>query len=121
MVSLGFGKFARSDRIYALVPLGKEERGDGRRTRVWVEGIAEPVIASRTEVTILRGMGQEAAAETPLLTTRSTWPAGSRPPRTRVGSTSATWGAGLAGCWTPRPGVEGPTAHRSEQAKHRPT
>src|SRR3954462_7385242 len=61
MVSLGFGKYARSDRIYALVPLAKEERGGGRRTRVWVEGIAEPVIASRTEVTILRDMGQEAA------------------------------------------------------------
>jgi hypothetical protein len=67
MVSLGFGKFARSDRIYALVPLAGEERGDGRRTRVWVEGIAEPIIASRTEVTILRDMGQEAAVETPLL------------------------------------------------------
>ena len=66
-VSLGFGKYARSHRIYALVPLGKEERGDGRRIRVWVEGIAEPVIASRTEVTILRDMGQEAAVETPLL------------------------------------------------------
>jgi hypothetical protein len=67
MVSLGFGKYARSDRIYALVPLAKEERGGGRRTRVWVEGIAEPIIASRTEVTILRDMGQEAAVETPLL------------------------------------------------------
>lgn len=67
MVSLGFGKFARSDRIYALVPLAGDERGDGRRTRVWVEGVAEPIVASRTEVTILRDMGQEAAVEAPLL------------------------------------------------------
>jgi hypothetical protein len=34
---------------------------------VWVEGISEPVIASRTERTILQAMGQGAAAGTPLL------------------------------------------------------
>ena len=62
MVSLGFGKFARSDRIYALEPLLGDERGDGHRTRVWIEGIQDPIVAARTEVTILRDMGQEAAA-----------------------------------------------------------
>jgi hypothetical protein len=67
MVSLGFGKFARADRIYALDPLLGEERGDGRRTKVWVEGIADPIIASRTEATILRDMGQTAAADAPLM------------------------------------------------------
>lgn len=67
MVSLGFGKFARADRIYALEPLVGEDRGDGRRTKVWVEGVADPIIASRTEVTILRDMGQEAAAAVPVL------------------------------------------------------
>jgi hypothetical protein len=67
MVSLGFGKFARADRIYALEPLVGEERGDGRRTKVWVEGIADPIIASRTEATILRDMGQNAAADAPLM------------------------------------------------------
>jgi hypothetical protein len=59
MIALGFGKFARADRIFALEPLLGEERGDGRRTRVWVEGIANPIVASRTEATILRDMGQE--------------------------------------------------------------
>lgn len=59
MIALGFGKFAREDRIFALEPLHGDERGDGRRTRVWVEGIVEPIIASRTEGTILRDMGQE--------------------------------------------------------------
>jgi hypothetical protein len=67
MISLGFGKYARADRIYALEPLLGEDRGDGRRTKVWVEGIANPVIASRTEGTILRDMGQEAAADAPLV------------------------------------------------------
>jgi hypothetical protein len=57
MVFLGFGKYARADKIYALEPLREGERGSGRRTRVWIEGIPEPVIASRTERTILLDMG----------------------------------------------------------------
>ncbi len=67
MVFLGFGKFARSDKIYALEPLRGEERGGGRRTRVWIEGIADPIVASRTERTILHEMGQEDAAEVSLV------------------------------------------------------
>jgi hypothetical protein len=67
MVFLGFGKYARADRIYALEPLLGDERGGGRRTRVWVEGIGEPIVASRTERTILHDMGQEAAAGTQLM------------------------------------------------------
>lgn len=49
MVALGYGKFVRADRIYALVPLEAPERGDGRRTLVYVEGMDEPVVASRSE------------------------------------------------------------------------
>jgi hypothetical protein len=60
MVFLGHGKYARADRIFAVEPIG-EDRGDGRRTRVWVEGIAEPLIASRTERTILADMEQAQA------------------------------------------------------------
>ncbi len=65
MVALGFGKFARADRIYALERITGEERGDGRRTRVWIDGVADPLIASRSEGTILRDMGQEPAASGP--------------------------------------------------------
>jgi hypothetical protein len=61
MVFLGFGKWARADRIYALEPLGEGERGHGRRTRVWVEGIPEAIVASRTERTILAEMGQDSS------------------------------------------------------------
>jgi hypothetical protein len=57
MVFLGFGKYVRSDRIYAVERLPGDERGSGARTRVWVEGIAEPLIASRTERAILAAMG----------------------------------------------------------------
>ena len=59
MVFLGFGKYARADKVYALEPLVGDERGDGRRTRVWVEGIDGPLVASRTERTILHDMGHE--------------------------------------------------------------
>ena len=37
------------------------------RTRVWIEGVGDPIVASRTERTILADMGQEAAEGTPLL------------------------------------------------------
>ena len=59
MIFLGFGKWARSDRIYALEPLEPGERGHGRRTRVWIEGLSDPIVASRTERTILSDMGQD--------------------------------------------------------------
>jgi hypothetical protein len=67
MIFLGFGKYARSDKIYALEPLETSDRGSGRRTRVWVEGIAEPIVASRTERTILAEMGQDTGAGSALL------------------------------------------------------
>ena len=67
MVFLGFGKYARADRIYALEPLTGDERGDGRRTRVWVEGVAEPIVASRTERSIMREMGTDAVVSSRLL------------------------------------------------------
>jgi hypothetical protein len=57
MVFLGFGKYVRADRIYALEPIVGEERGNGRRTLVWVEGMASAVVASRTQETILEEMG----------------------------------------------------------------
>jgi len=67
MVFLGFGKWARADHIYALEPIVGRDRGGGSRTRVWIEGIAEPVVASRTERTILHDMGQDASAASPVL------------------------------------------------------
>jgi hypothetical protein len=59
MVFLGFGKYARADKIYALEPIVGDDRGGGRRTRVWIEGVEGPVVASRTERTILHDMGHE--------------------------------------------------------------
>ncbi len=56
LIPLGYGKFVRADRIYALVPLEGHERGDGRRTLVHVEGIEAPLIASRSEQAIARDL-----------------------------------------------------------------
>src|SRR5216117_3582944 len=48
MVFLGYGKYWRSDAIVGLMPI-EEDRGPRRRTNVFVEGHAEPIVASRTE------------------------------------------------------------------------
>lgn len=60
VVPLGYGKYARSDVITVLEPIEEaEERGPGRRTRVYVENRSTPIVASRTETTILRDMVRE--------------------------------------------------------------
>jgi hypothetical protein len=57
MVTLGYGKYFRSDVIVGLEPIEEDEgRGPGRRTRVYVQGVDDPLIASRSESTILRDM-----------------------------------------------------------------
>jgi hypothetical protein len=53
MVALGYGKFVRADRVFAVIPLEADERGDGRRTYVHVDGLSEPIVASRSERAIL--------------------------------------------------------------------
>jgi hypothetical protein len=58
LVHLGFGKYVRSDRVTAVVPI-EEERGPGRRTFVHVEGQSDPLIASRAEDSIVRDLVQE--------------------------------------------------------------
>ena len=56
MVFLGYGKYWRSDAIVGLMPI-EDDRGPGRRTNVFVEGRSEPLVASRTEQSILEDMG----------------------------------------------------------------
>lgn len=58
MIPLGYGKFVRADRIFAVVPIESDDRGDGRRTYVHVEGIEEPIVASRSERAILADLQQ---------------------------------------------------------------
>ena len=70
MIPLGYGKFVRADRIYALVPLEGSERQDGRRTYVHVDGLTEPIVASRSERAIMAdvelALAEEARLPTPL-------------------------------------------------------
>jgi hypothetical protein len=54
LIPLGYGKFVRADRVFALVPLEGTDRRDGRRTLVYVEGIEDPIVASRSEGAIAR-------------------------------------------------------------------
>lgn len=53
MIALGYGKFVRADRVFCVVPLEPGERGEGRRTYVHVDGLSEPLVASRSEKAIL--------------------------------------------------------------------
>lgn len=55
MVSLGYGKFVRSDDVSVVEPL-TEGRGPGRRTLVWVRGLADPIVASRSVAAIVNDL-----------------------------------------------------------------
>jgi hypothetical protein len=65
MVALGYGKFVRADRVFALIPLERNERGDGRRTLVYVEGVDEPLIASRSEGAIAEDIAAALGHDSP--------------------------------------------------------
>ena len=55
MIPLGYGKYFRSDHIVGLEPI-EDGRGSGQRTRVYLEQHTEPIVASRSEGTILRDL-----------------------------------------------------------------
>ena len=55
MVSLGYNKFVRSDDVTAVEPL-TEGRGPGRRTLVWMRGLADPIVASRSVAAIVNDL-----------------------------------------------------------------
>ena len=57
MVALGYGKYVRSDRVVVLEPI-EEGRGPGHRTSVFIEDFEEPLVASRSEMAILRDLTQ---------------------------------------------------------------
>ena len=57
IIPLGYGKFVRSDKVVALDPI-EDNRGPGRRTLVYVENLNNPIIASRTENSILANISK---------------------------------------------------------------
>ena len=52
LVALGYGKYVRSDEVVAVEPIS-EGRGPGRRTLVWVRGVVDALVASRSEGAIV--------------------------------------------------------------------
>ncbi len=52
LLSLGYGKYVRSDEVIAVDPI-TEQRGPGRRTHVWVRGVPEPLVASRSDAALV--------------------------------------------------------------------
>lgn len=58
LVSLGYGKYVRSDHVVAVLPI-EEDRGPGRRTLVYIQGREEALIASRAEDSIVRDLVRE--------------------------------------------------------------
>jgi hypothetical protein len=55
MIPLGYGKYFRSDSVIGLEPV-EEGRGPGKRTKVYIENLPAPIIASRSEGAILRDL-----------------------------------------------------------------
>ncbi len=62
MVSLGYGKFVRSDDVMAVEPV-TEGRGPGRRSLVWIRGVEDPLVASRAVSSIIEAMTNPTASE----------------------------------------------------------
>lgn len=62
IVALGYGRYFLSDKIAGFVPID-ENRGPARRTNVYVDGLADPVVASRTEAAMLKDMTTEGPGE----------------------------------------------------------
>lgn len=55
MISLGYGKYWRSDGIVGLMRI-EDDRGPGRRTEVYTGTVDHPLIVSRSERAILQDM-----------------------------------------------------------------
>jgi hypothetical protein len=52
LVALGYGKYVRSEEVVVVEPI-TEGRGPGMRSLVWIRGLADPLVASRAEGSIV--------------------------------------------------------------------
>jgi hypothetical protein len=62
MISLGYGRYVRSDEVAAVEPIEKG-RGPRRRALVYLRDRAEPMVASRSEDAIVRDLTGSAESE----------------------------------------------------------
>ena len=83
MVALGHGSYVRADRVFAVIPIDGPERGNGQRTYVHVEGLAGPLVASRSERTILADLERALSEAKPQQPRRSLLRRGAHRPAVR--------------------------------------
>ena len=83
LIPLGYGKFVRADRIYALVPIEAEERAHGKRTYVHVDQLDRPIEASRSARAILADQEQALAEAAGLPRRQEARTTSGRPRRSR--------------------------------------
>jgi hypothetical protein len=55
MISLGYGRYVRSDEVAAVEPI-EDGRGPRRRALVYLRGRPSPMVASRSEEAIVRDL-----------------------------------------------------------------
>ena len=53
MISLGYGRYVRSDEVAAIEPI-EEGRGPRKRSLVWLRGLSTPLVGSRSQDAIVR-------------------------------------------------------------------
>ena len=70
LVALGYGKYVRSDEVVAVEPIS-EGRGPGRRSLVWVRGVADPLVVSRAHGSIVDDLVTPAEEATRMKAQRS--------------------------------------------------
>ena len=85
MVALGHGHYVRADRVFAVIPIDGPERGNGQRTYVHVDGLAGPLVASRSERAILDDLQRALSEEKPQQPRRSLLRRGAHRPAVRSG------------------------------------
>jgi hypothetical protein len=61
LVSLGYGRYVRSDEVVAVEPI-TEGRGPGRRCLVYVRGVPDPFVSSRAQASIIADLMRPAEA-----------------------------------------------------------
>lgn len=52
LISLGYGKYVRSDEVISVESI-TDGRGPGRRSLLRLRGVAEPIVASRADASIV--------------------------------------------------------------------
>jgi hypothetical protein len=61
LISLGYGRYVRSDEVVAVEPI-TEGRGPGRRCLVYIRGVPDAFVSSRAQASIIADLMRPAEA-----------------------------------------------------------